>query len=247
VWKETGKEKSRWTIQDLLTSGREVRWAVLGFIAATDVRRLVPGDEAAESEASEWELRERLEREERRVEERAVGVEDEGEDDFFFCLFITREIIYCPFPVRCPRSGGSLHALTASSYSAGTRLPTSVAARKSSTARLHLPSARRSFTFHRSFHLPVSFFTSAHRIFCCGFHSGHSLRYRHHQHCGVGRFFVQLRYCPVGGGGRWGATTLLAHPGVLGVRGTGLGASPLFFSFLLLLFCYFLGAIYRVV
>jgi len=24
------------------------------------------------------------------VEERAVGVEDEGEDDFFFCLFITR-------------------------------------------------------------------------------------------------------------------------------------------------------------
>jgi len=97
-------------------------------------------------------------------------------------------------------------ALTASSSaSAGTRLPTSIEERKSSTARLHLPSARRSRTFYRSFHLPVSFFTSAHRIFCCGFHSGHSLkrwsqvcvRYRHHQHYGVGQLFVQLRYCPV--------------------------------------------------
>ena len=49
--------------------------------------------------------------------------------------------------------------------------------------------------------LPVSFRTSAHRIFCWAFHSGHSLKrcsrvwfgYRHH-HCWVGRFFVQLRY-----------------------------------------------------
>jgi len=68
-------------------------------------------------------------------------------------------------------------ALTASSSaSASTRLPTSVEDRNSSTARLHLPSAMRSRTFHRSFHLPVSFFTSAHRIFYCGFHSGHSLK-----------------------------------------------------------------------
>jgi len=75
------------------------------------------------------------------------------------------------------RTSSSDTALTASSSaSAGTRLPTSVEERKSSTARLHLPSARRSRTFHRPFHLPVSFFTSAHRIFCCGLHSGHSLK-----------------------------------------------------------------------
>jgi len=124
-------------------------------------------------------------------------------------------VVVPPYPAPRPppscspshsRTSSSDTALTASSSSPGTpRLPTSVAVRKSSTARLHLPSARRSRTFHRSFHLPVSFFTSAHRIFCCGFHSGHSLkrwsrvcvRYRHHQHCGVVRFFVQLRYCPV--------------------------------------------------
>jgi len=110
-----------------------------------------------------------------------------------------------PCSSRHSRTSSSDTALTASSSaSAGTRLPTSVADRKSSTARLHLPSARRSRTFHRPFRLPVSFFASAHKIFCCGFHSGHSLkrwsrvcvRYRHHQHCGVDRFFV-LRYCPV--------------------------------------------------
>ena len=99
------------------------------------------------------------------------------------------------------RSSASDTSLTASSSSAGTRLPTSVEERKSSTARLHLPSARRSRIFHRSFHLPVSFFTSAHRTFGSGFHSGYSLKrcsrvwcgYRHHQHCGVARLFVQLR------------------------------------------------------
>jgi len=114
-----------------------------------------------------------------------------------------------PAPAPCSSSHSRTYSsdttLTAASSTHGTRLPTSVVERKSSTARLHLPSASRSRTFHRSFHLPVSFFTSAHRIFCCGFHSGHSLkrwsraciRYRHHQHCGVARFFVQLRYCPV--------------------------------------------------
>jgi len=112
---------------------------------------------------------------------------------------------------------------------AGTSLPTSVIESKSITVRLHLSSAGRSHTFHWLFHLPVSFCTSAHRIFCCAlamicigrmrvmnkqkknrilcwaFHSGHTLRrcsrfwvwYRHHQHRGVGRFFVQWRYCPV--------------------------------------------------
>jgi len=75
------------------------------------------------------------------------------------------------------RTSSSDTALTASSCSTcGTRLPMSVDERKPSTTRLHLPSASRSRTFHRSFHLPVSFFTSAHSIFCCGFHSGHSLK-----------------------------------------------------------------------
>jgi len=99
------------------------------------------------------------------------------------------------------RTSSSDTALTASSSaSAGTLLPTSVEERKSSTARLHPASARRSRAFYLSFYLPVSFLTSAHRIFCCGFHSGHSLRrwsrvcvrYRHHRHCGVGRLVVQF-------------------------------------------------------
>jgi len=72
------------------------------------------------------------------------------------------------------RSSSSDTTLTAYSSSAGTRLPTSVDERKSSRAWLHLPSARRSRSFHQSFHLPVSFPTSAHRIFCCSFHFGHS-------------------------------------------------------------------------
>jgi hypothetical protein len=62
--------------------------------------------------------------------------------------------------------------------------------RKSSTALLHLSSASRSRTFQRLFHLPASFLTSAHKVFCCSFHVGHTLRqcsrvyvrYGHHQH-----------------------------------------------------------------
>ena len=89
---------------------------------------------------------------------------------------------------RSSPSGASLPA----SSSATTRLPTSVAVRKSSTAWLHLSSAvsaKRSRIFHRSFHLPVSLRTSGYRIFCWAFHSGHTLKrcsrvwigYRHHQ------------------------------------------------------------------
>jgi len=72
-------------------------------------------------------------------------------------------------------SSASDTSLTASS-STGTRFPTSVVERKSSTARPRLSSARRSQIFHRSFHLPVSFRTSTHRIFCWAFHSGHTLK-----------------------------------------------------------------------
>jgi len=120
---------------------------------------------------------------------------------FFFFLFIHYscatygdhdEIMYSPFPVRCPRSGGSSLAPLRPpprpvpgrwSYShqgkdtrKGGGLPTSVVERKFSTARPHLSSARRSRIFHRLFHLPVSFPTSAQRIFCWAFHSRHSLR-----------------------------------------------------------------------
>ena len=73
-------------------------------------------------------------------------------------------------------SSASDTSLTASSSSAGARLPTSAEVRKFSIARLHLSSAKRSRIFHRSFHLPVSFRTSAHRIFCWVFHSGHTLK-----------------------------------------------------------------------
>jgi len=69
-----------------------------------------------------------------------------------------------------------------------------VAVRKPSTAWLHLSSARRSRIFHRLFHLPGSFRTSAYRIFCWAFHSGHTLNgwslvcdgNWHHQHWAVG-------------------------------------------------------------
>jgi len=85
---------------------------------------------------------------------------------------------------RSSHSDASLPSLS----SASTFLPTSVALRKSSAAWLHLASARRSRIFHRLFHLPVSFHTSAHSIFCWAFCSGHSLKrcsrvwfwYRHH-------------------------------------------------------------------
>src|SRR3978361_480929 len=107
------------------------------------------------------------------------------------------------FLSRSSHSDASLCA--SSSAGAGTSLPTSVVDRKSSTAPLHLSSASRSRTLQRLFHLPVSFLTSAHKIFCCSFHSAHSLKRwsrvcvppAHHQHSGEGRRFVQYRCCPV--------------------------------------------------
>ena len=64
VLKETKRWKSMWTVRDLLADWR-CGQAVLGFLSSTDVERLVPpleeeGD--AGSEVSEWELRERRER-----------------------------------------------------------------------------------------------------------------------------------------------------------------------------------------
>ena len=74
------------------------------------------------------------------------------------------------------RTSSSDTSLTVSPHSAGTLLPTSVGVRKSSTTRPHLSSARRPRIFHRSFPFPVSFRTSAHRIFCWAFYSGHTLK-----------------------------------------------------------------------
>jgi len=70
VRKETGKWKSRWKIRELLADGR-CGQAVLDFLTSTDVGRLVPPleEKDAESQVSEWELREHREREEEREAE----------------------------------------------------------------------------------------------------------------------------------------------------------------------------------
>jgi len=64
--------------------------------------------------------------------------------------------------------------LAAPSPSVGASLPKSIVERKSSTAWLHRPSARRSRTFHPLLHLPVTLRTSAHGTFRWTFHSGHT-------------------------------------------------------------------------
>jgi len=76
VRKETGRWKSRWRIRDLFAD-RRCSQAILDFLTSTDVGRIAPavGEKAdTGSEVSEWELRERREREvERGVE--ALGAE----------------------------------------------------------------------------------------------------------------------------------------------------------------------------
>jgi len=78
VQKETGRWKSRWKVRDLLADGRCSR-VVLDFLTTTEVGKTVPVvEEDAGSEASQWELRERTEREEERRAEAGVlgtGVE----------------------------------------------------------------------------------------------------------------------------------------------------------------------------
>jgi hypothetical protein len=71
--KETGRGESRFTIRDLLADER-CSQSVLDFLSTTDVGRLVPVEDEAQSEVSEWELQERGEREEeRRVEAEELG------------------------------------------------------------------------------------------------------------------------------------------------------------------------------
>jgi len=79
VRKETKKGKSRWKIQDLMADGR-CSQAVLCILSTTDVGRLVPPKDEGDagSEVSEWELRERQEREEeRRAEAEVLGAGEE--------------------------------------------------------------------------------------------------------------------------------------------------------------------------
>jgi len=61
---------SRWRIRDLLADGR-CSQAVLDFLSATDVGKLVPAEEDAGREVSEWERRGRGG--ERRVEAEELG------------------------------------------------------------------------------------------------------------------------------------------------------------------------------
>jgi hypothetical protein len=78
VRKETGRGKRCWKVRDLLADERCS--TVLDFLATTDVGRRVPApaEEDAQSEVSEWGLRERREREEeRRAEAEELGAEVE--------------------------------------------------------------------------------------------------------------------------------------------------------------------------
>jgi len=74
VLKESGRRKSRWRIRNLLTDER-CSQSVLDFLSTMDVGRLVPAEEDAGSEVSEWERREQ--EEERRVEAEALGAVEE--------------------------------------------------------------------------------------------------------------------------------------------------------------------------
>ena len=83
VYKETGRGKRQWKAHELFADQR-CSQAILDFLTATDMGRIVPPVEEeadAGSEASEWELRERLERDdERRLEAEALGA---GEEPLF--------------------------------------------------------------------------------------------------------------------------------------------------------------------
>jgi len=75
VWKETERGKQRWKAHELLADKR-CSQAVLDFLSSTDVGKIVPAVEVeddAGSEASEWELRERQERDEEGREEELGG------------------------------------------------------------------------------------------------------------------------------------------------------------------------------
>ena len=78
--KKSRRRGHRFTIRDLLAD-KMCSQAVLNFLSAREVGRLVPAEEDAGSEVLEWELRER--EEERRAEAEELGGAGElgaGED-----------------------------------------------------------------------------------------------------------------------------------------------------------------------
>jgi len=87
VWKETGKGRRWWKAHELFAEPG-CSQAVLNFLSSTDVGKIVLAMEAVEdtaSEASEWELRERMEREEeRRAEELDAEGGGEAEEEVRF-------------------------------------------------------------------------------------------------------------------------------------------------------------------
>ena len=85
-------------------------------------------------------------------------------------------LYFSSLSLRTRSSHSDASLLASPSVRAGTSLPTSVVERKPNTAWLHLLSAKSSRSVNRLFHLPVSFPTSAHKIFCWAFHSGHTAK-----------------------------------------------------------------------
>jgi len=88
VWKEAGRGRWRWKAHELFAE-QSCSQAVLDFLSVTEVGKTVPAEEReedVESEASEWELRERAEREEEKREEE-LGAEDVGAGGEH-CLFL---------------------------------------------------------------------------------------------------------------------------------------------------------------
>jgi len=74
---ESGRGKSRFKIRDLLADERSSQ-AVPDFLSTAAVGKLVPAEEDAGSEVSDWERRERRElEEEQRVETDELGVAED--------------------------------------------------------------------------------------------------------------------------------------------------------------------------
>jgi ribonuclease HI len=84
VWKETGRGRGRTKAHELFADP-SCSQAVLDFLSSTDVGKTVPAvgvGEDAGSEASEWDLRERAEREEARwAEEHSAEVDGEAGEE----------------------------------------------------------------------------------------------------------------------------------------------------------------------
>ena len=126
-----------------------------------------------------------------------------------------------------------------------TLAPTLVVRKKSKIDRVNRSSANRSRTVNRLFPFPVSFRTSAHRIFCCVFHLGQCFSkcslvwflYWHHPHVAVSAFFVHFRYCPVRQCPErnwWKRRAILFEPRSTSLFGRWLLGIPYFFRLTLL-------------